>query len=326
MRITDFEGSWLLGPKTFAEITGRKRLWAGKGREQDWLTICTDRRACPLCGEANPRPLFSSPGGVYERCLVCGMVYVANVPTPEFLDGFYRGAPEPQEWAERVQQNRIEKMLDRRKFWWALDRAGWKDPRMRGLLDIGCSTGTLLETAADMRLGDDVKLVGVETNDTARTKAAEVATDVHRSIKEVPFTSDLVVLWEVLEHVLDPRKFLQEAVYRLAPHRGATLMICVPNIDSLAARVLHEKAPMFGPGHLNMYGPDTLRSAILEALPGAKISMTSIVSWSKEVRNWMSLLGPFDADDPKDLGEDFDPETICKGNLEGYKLVAWAKA
>ena len=325
MKITDFEGGWNFGPKTFAEITGRKRLWAGKNRAEDWVRICNNRRPCPLCGETNPRALFVAPGGAYERCSVCGMVYVPNVPTEADLENFYQSAPEPQEWAAKIQDNKIEKTLDRRKFWWALERAGWTDPRARRLLDIGCSTGTLLEVAGDMRPEAEA-LVGVEPNPTARTKARVASPDVLPRLDLVDGQFDIVVMWEVLEHVLDPRDMLEAAVHRLARHRGATLMVCVPNIGSLAAKILHEKAPMFGPGHLNMYSPDTLRSAILDAMPGAKVTVTSIVSWSKEIRNWMNLLGPFDADDPQDLGEEFDPETICKNNLEGYKLVAWARS
>lgn len=324
MRPIDFDGGFTYGPKTFAQVTGRKRLWAGKSRAEDWLALCRERRACPLCGERESRQLFNAPGGTYERCSVCGMVYVPAVPTAEDLETFYREAPEPQAWAAEVQEGRIEKMLDRRKFWWALERAGWTDLRARRLLDIGCSTGTLLEVAGDMRPDAEI-LVGVEPNPTARAKACTASPDIFPHLSEVGGQFDIVVMWEVLEHVLDPQDMLEAAVHRLARHRGATFMICVPNINSLAARILHEKAPMFGPGHLNMYSPDTLRSAILDAMPGAKVTMTSIVSWSKEIRNWMNLLGPFDADDPQDLGEEFDPETICKNNLEGYKLVAWAR-
>lgn len=327
MKIVDFEGGWLFGPKTFTEITGRKKLWTGASRGADWFKLCHGRRSCPLCGESPEIPclLFLTPGGAYERCHVCSMVYVANVPTEADLERFYQSAREPQQWAAEVQVNRIEKMLDRRKFWWALERAGWNDPRARRILDIGCSTGTLLDTASDMQPGYEA-LIGVEPNQSARRQAAEVANKVYPSLDLVEEEGfDIISLWEVLEHVLNPRELLAKAVTRLVHHHGATVMICVPNINSLAARLLHEKAPMFGPGHLNMYSPDTLRSAILDAMPGAKITMTSIISWSKEIRNWLNLLGPFDADDPQDLGEEFDPEMICKNNLEGYKLVAWVR-
>jgi len=329
LRVTDFEGSWLYGPKAFAEITGRKKLWAGPSRAVDWLQTCSRRRSCPLCGEDATRRLFAAPGGVYERCGVCGMVYVPLVPTEADLEQFYRSAPEPQQWAKVVQINRIENMLDRRKFWWALDRAGWQDPRAGRLLDVGCSTGTLLSVADAMKGSKPgLALVGVEPNDSARGTAQEFVSGgtFLRRLDLVDGYFDLVSLWEVVEHVLDPVQMLRDAVAHLARHRGATLMVCVPNINSLAARLLHESAPMFGPGHVNMFSPDTLRSAILEALPGAKITMTSIISWSKEIRNWMNLTGPFEENDPQDMGEEFDPEAICKENLEGYKLVAWARA
>jgi len=80
---------------------------------------------------------------------------------------------------------------------------------------------------------------------------------------------------------------------------------------------------MFGLGHVNMWDQCTLRRFILGRLPGAEIEMYSIVSWSKELLNWMSFKDPFASDNPPFA------ERVLASALEsiyrellGYKLVA----
>ena len=63
-----------------------------------------------------------------------------------------------------------------------------------------------------------------------------------------------MTLWTVLEHIVEPRSFLQSIRRLLAP--DAVLLVLVPNVDSLAVRMLHEKAVTFaGDSHVNHFSP-----------------------------------------------------------------------
>jgi len=331
----EFEGGYQLGPKSFAEQTGRDKIW----RLEPQQVVLQQERNCPLCGADKPEFLFEKCDGVnhwdYSRCSGCGMVYTHKAPKAEVLDEIYKTAPAMQEWV-RLQQNPIEVEMDTKKFQWALEQAGWGQPGRWGgrprLLDIGCSTGTLMVVAG--RMAPQAVLHGVEIN----TEALRVAGDRLRHEKGVgaqllyndiknynanrgPGDVDLVVLWEVLEHLLDPAAMLKDAVSLM--HPGGRVLICVPNIKSLAACILHEKAPMFGLGHVNMFSPETLSKLVLRC--GLKpVHITSIISWYKEIQNWLNLRPPMHADKPASKVMTDTPEEILK-SLQGYKLVMIAE-
>jgi len=325
MNPLDFEGSWLYGPKTFAEVTGRTKLWSQKRPAQG--DIETQLQSCPLCGEEDDdaEHLFvSKDTWSYARCKVCGMVYQPVVPTPSALAAYYEGGGAPSDWVKFTQQHQLEVELDKRKFRWLLELAGWPGD-FQAVLDVGCSTGTGLEVACEMMGDKHTVSAGVEVNSDARLVARDrlenrYGTELYSTLDQVSLPSNepqLVILSEVLEHVLNPIELLKD----VAPQKG-TVIITVPNMHSMAARVLHEKAPMFGLGHLSLFAPETLRQMILQVMPDAKVKFYSMISWAKELSNHYNFKGPMAEDKPDPMH--FNPTEILR-TLSGYKLVAVAK-
>jgi 2-polyprenyl-3-methyl-5-hydroxy-6-metoxy-1,4-benzoquinol methylase len=279
----------------------------------------------------------------YGCCNTCGMIYATTVPADKDLLDYYQNGPAPKCWAEQVQQNHLELMLDKLKFRWALELAGWpknfvldNPDREESLCDIGCSTGTLLEVAIEM-LGqlplarERIQVRGIDVNhaalETAQKRLDDLAEPIdcelilQESIHDDYRSAQLVTLWEVLEHVVDPGGMMETVKNHLPMSGPATVLICVPNAHSLAAKVLHEKAPMFGMGHFNIWGPTTLQLFLQRHLPDFTVEFRSIISWVKEIANHYQFKGPFDADRETFIA---DPAVILK-NLEGYKLVAIAR-
>ena len=331
-----FDGGLRFGPQTFVGQTGRNKVWAAP-RE---LVCNQDRTECPTCGSCDRRVLFGK-NPTYGCCSVCGMIYATTVPTDKDLLDYYRNGPAPKCWAEHVQQHPLELMLDKLKFRWELELVGWPqiltsglDDESDSLCDVGCSTGTLIETAlemhAEIKQGKYPNIVGIDVNhgalELARSRTEELAKAEECSLRfreasePDPRYSRLIVLWEVLEHVIDPNAMMKEVAFRV-PQGPCTVLICVPNAHSLAAKVLHEKAPMFGMGHFNIWGPSTLQMFLQRHLPDFTVEYRSIISWAKELTNHYRFKGPFD-DDPEIVA--MDPAVILK-NLEGYKLVAIAR-
>jgi 2-polyprenyl-3-methyl-5-hydroxy-6-metoxy-1,4-benzoquinol methylase len=320
-----FDGGLQLGPRAFCEQTGRDKVFAS----QPAVMIDKACRGCPLCGADEPQRLFGVCRGFdpnlwdYSRCGVCGMIYTVFAPTPAELQKIYESAPAQQEWV-RLQQNPLELELDRKKFQWALEKIGWPFGNRR-ILDIGCSTGTLLVTASEM--AGWITGAGVEVNLDALAVAKERLRPpgAWRLVSDVSELGgalwDLVVLWEVLEHVLEPQAMLKKAYDLVIP--GGYLLICVPNADALAVRILHEKCSVFGLGHLQLYSPMTLASAIARECPNARgLKQETIVSWSRELANWMAFKDPMGGNEP--VNAMFTPEKIHE-HLMGYKLVAWVR-
>jgi SAM-dependent methyltransferase len=139
--------------------------------------------------------------------------------------------------------------------------------RPRNVLEFGCGTGQYASGWAKQ----GISWAGVEASprmiEFCRARGCNVM-----EASEVPKlpsrTFDLVYFSQVLEHVLDPRTFLQE-VYRLLAH-GGIVHLDVPNHDSLAAtlRKLNPRSSDYGfiqpPHHLIAYTRRSL-SAVTSA-------------------------------------------------------------
>lgn len=95
------------------------------------------------------------------------------------------------------------------------------------ILDVGCGVGTYLQ--AFKRFGDD--LYGVEIDAKRAAKAKKITPNISvASAENLPFpeaTFDIVFSHEVLEHLEDDRKAVEEAVRVLKP--GGHLVLFVPN-------------------------------------------------------------------------------------------------
>ena len=79
-----------------------------------------------------------------------------------------------------------------------------------------------------------------------------------------PGSLDLITLWQVLEHIGEPRPLLKRCHEILRP--GGLLVASVPNIEGLSSRLTGER--WWGldvPRHLLHYAPDTLRRGLEQA-------------------------------------------------------------
>lgn len=106
----------------------------------------------------------------------------------------------------------------------------WARPPERGsLLDIGCGTGPLLQSAAQLRPG--WTLAGAEQDAHVRDRILAIpgVSLFHAGpLNALDATFDVVSMVHMLEHVADPAGFLRQAASLLAP--GGRLLIQVPSL------------------------------------------------------------------------------------------------
>jgi SAM-dependent methyltransferase len=247
--------------------TGRDRYFAAKERELEQLLdpqtgMLSERFSkpidCPSCSGSTHTVLFVKRGYPIVRCDSCTLVF-ANPQVDEsvVLDEYREGGSNDL-WVDVLTSPR-QLELDREKFGEILDEL---EPH-RGdgtMLDVGTSIGLFL------RLAHDRGWTGPGT-EFGRRALAYARDELHLDVVETPIEEldgeyDVVTVLSVLEHVNRPREFLGH-VRRLLKPGGATYLI-VPNVESLACRVLHEEAATFdGRNHLLYFSPRTLR-ALLE--------------------------------------------------------------
>ena len=128
---------------------------------------------------------------------------------------------------------------------WEHDVALADIPKGARVLEVGCATGAFVERLCTMGLD----AAGIELNQAAVTEGRSLGRRVrHESLADVlarePGSYDVVCSFQVLEHVPDPRSFLEESAKLLCP--GGRLIFCVPHADSFIRR---EFNPLDMPPH-----------------------------------------------------------------------------
>jgi len=249
--------------------TGRDRYFAARDAElAQLLDPETGRLAehlaqtidCPLCGGPSHTPLFEKQGFTFVRCDECRLVFVNPQVREDVVLSEYRTAETNDLWFGVLTSDR-QLALDREKFGEVLDLL--EPYRGAGrMLDVGCSIGLFLDLARS-RGWDGV---GIEFAPRALAYARDAygleVLDV--PLEEAAFepeSFDAVGLLSVLEHTNEPRRMLADVARVLRP--GGAVYVVVPNVASLACRILHERARTFdGRNHLVYFSSATLADCL----------------------------------------------------------------
>jgi SAM-dependent methyltransferase len=198
--------------------------------------------ACPLCGEAKQVEVVSYPELSFARCVGCSLVYKRAQRSS--LGRGYESAYFEQGGARYLErfEHRVRKC--RNQLLAALEFA----PTAADLLDVGCSTGYVLE--AGRRLG--LRAVGADTSEFAvrtcreRGYAAEVG-----QLTALPFADasfDVVTAKHTLEHSAQPLQALRELRRVLRP--GGVVFLIVPDVEYWKETVLRRSGSYYRPDRL----------------------------------------------------------------------------
>jgi 2-polyprenyl-3-methyl-5-hydroxy-6-metoxy-1,4-benzoquinol methylase len=155
------------------------------------------------------------------------------------------------------------------RYWWASALADG-----RRVLDAGCGMGygtnLMAAAGATEAVGVDVAEGVVEA---ARARAADRARFEAADVRELPFEDgafDLVVCFEVIEHIESPADTLRELARVLAP--DGVLVVSSPNPDVYVPG---------NPHHVHELRPDELRTMVSAELPNVEIYAQ--VNWVSSV-------------------------------------------
>ena len=290
-----FDGSLVFGTQTFNKRTGRDRHLEHRQRNdyffvdpstQQLRPEMTSPRSCPSCGGRKYQEIFVKEGFPHLQCEDCHMVYVAPILNEEALLKLYE---EEESWTEVLfSQEQME--LDKKKFQYGLELI--EVYRESGdILDVGCGPGFFLEAARN----SGWQVSGIEMNEQCVARLREQGILIHtQPLEEADLTAascDCVSMWEVLEHLREPRVALTHIHRILRP--GGLLLICVPNFGSLVNRILHEKAGTFGgQSHLNFFTDHTL-TRMQEAVGFEVAETETIITEFGTINNYLSFEHPY---------------------------------
>lgn len=227
---------------------------------------------CTLCGAIDAELLFVGRDEWYGRtgefptwrCHECGLIYLNPRPSraeigqyyPTQYDPYARAIEDEPSWWRRFNRRLAMRKRLRLVQQWL--------PRPGRVLDVGCATGSFL--AALREQGWQAQ--GVELSpyaaDYARQRySLDVFTGELQAAQLPDQAFNLVVLWDVLEHVYQPRETLLEAARVTAP--GGVLLLVLPNPGSVEACLFGQYwAGWDTPRHLQVYSQPVIRRLLRE--------------------------------------------------------------
>jgi len=191
-------------------------------------------RPCNSCGGTRARFLFERNGYSIVECATCALRYVgentADIDFPTlYSESYYQGGASAV-FANYMAEEAARRASARRKLW----SIRLRGPRSGRLLDVGCATGFFL---AEARRHYDVQ--GVEISEySSRIAREHFGLDVFTgTLQDAGFadeTFDVITMWDVIEHLADPKAELQHVAGLLKP--GGSVVITTGDAGSRYAR------------------------------------------------------------------------------------------
>lgn len=192
-----------------------------------------------------------------EVCQNCGIAFTRPSPSElsnYYPSGYYGGGS--KRFPAFV--DHLQRALYRRRAAAVEQILGGKGK----VLDIGCGPGFLLREFRAQ--GWDVQ--GTEFSEQSAAHARHtlglpvVVGDI-AELKFEPGSFDAVILWHVLEHMIDPQRTIANVARLLRP--GGLLLCAVPNFGSLEARLTRDKwFHLDVPRHLHHFTVQALTSLL----------------------------------------------------------------
>jgi 2-polyprenyl-3-methyl-5-hydroxy-6-metoxy-1,4-benzoquinol methylase len=218
--------------------------------------------SCPACDGSNSYKKYEKYFLDYHECRDCDTLFINPRPSPEVLNWFYKGSLNYEYWntyifpaseearRARIFVPRVDRVIEFcNKYKVATD----------SLLEIGCAFGTFCVEMESRNLFR--RIVGVEPTpslaETSRQKGIEVIEEVIENIhfkEEDRF--DVVVNFEVIEHIFSPRDMLTQS--RKLLKKGGLFMVTCPNGKGFDFTVLGDKCNSMDHEHLNYFNPKSL--------------------------------------------------------------------
>jgi 2-polyprenyl-3-methyl-5-hydroxy-6-metoxy-1,4-benzoquinol methylase len=215
---------------------------------------------CEVCGEERATTVLQMPLSdgrqcTWRQCDRCGLV---RLQTPDLFD-----------YSDPAYLERLTRQaLSGDRLWaWTLDRVHERRRPPGLLIEVGAGVGTQLAAARDRGW----QVLGYDINPDC-TQAAAILHHVEvrcENFLDLPaaHTADVILMNQLIEHVPDPRPFLDASRRLLKP--GGLLVMSTPNWNFAQPLLwLHQRAGLPLPSmdhikptqHIRLYSPRTMQA------------------------------------------------------------------
>jgi 2-polyprenyl-3-methyl-5-hydroxy-6-metoxy-1,4-benzoquinol methylase len=220
---------------------------------------------CPACDGGTWMPAFEKFGFSFVRCTACRTIYMSPRPSEPVVADYYANSENYAYWAskiypasEAVRREKIHKPRLERLHGFC---AQFGVPTRR-LIEVGPGFGTFCAVA--MESGLFAQVIAIEpTPDLAVACRSRGVTVVEKRIEDVGDEiepADVLVSFEVIEHLFAPRRFIARARKLIRP--GGLIVLSCPNGEGFDIAVLGPKSQAVDAQHVNLFNPVSLSKLI----------------------------------------------------------------
>lgn len=222
---------------------------------------------CPGCLSKKSHHAFEKFGFRFRTCIDCGTIYMSPRPSPQALQDYYADSENYRVWASSIfpasEATRREKIC--RPWNERLVEITENHGVRRGtLIEVGPGFGTFAELVTQVGSFDNVVVIE-PTPEMAEACRIRGLTVLQQAVENVNPDSvpgaDVLVAFEVIEHLFDPEVFLKSA-RRIIKDDGLLVLTC-PNGEGFDISLLGPKALAVDAEHVNLFNPRAM-SALLE--------------------------------------------------------------
>lgn len=232
-------------------------LLSSKG---DWVKV-----DCPACGSKQHHLFGEKNGFSYAECDACSSVFTNPRPSLDTLHRFYSQSKNYDYWNKYIfPQTEIvrRKNLFRPRAQKVADFANSRQLKGGVLLEVGAAFGWFCEEIKSFNVFE--RVIAVEPTpglaETCRKKGIET---IESPIEKVNLDDlvDIVVSFEVIEHLFSPEEFIRQCSRLLKPN-GVLVLSC-PNVKGFDVGTLGINSGTFDHEHLNYFHPRSLGKLLI---------------------------------------------------------------
>ncbi len=211
--------------------------------------------ACPACNQTKNQFAFKKNDFDFAQCVECQTLYLSPRPPLDEFERYYSNSSSAQFWVKefypvviesrrsQIFQPNVEKIRS---------ICNTKKIEVKTIIDVGAGYGIFLEEWGKKE--PESKLIGIEPlhdlSEICRTKGINVIPSVVEKVDHLEEKANLVVCFEVIEHVHDPLLFVKVVRKMVAP--GGIAVFTGLGVDGFDIQVLWENSKsIFPPHHIN---------------------------------------------------------------------------